>query len=98
MEKTDSTLRHNVEELLLCKCGDVDHQCIIAYDPDEKDPEVFLSIHLVREYNFFKRVGCALRYIFGKRSIYGDFDEILLRPIDAPKLRKVVEYLEKETD
>jgi len=91
-KKTVSTLRPDVQELLTCKCGDVSHQLTIGYNLDEHE-EVYLSIHLVREYNIFKRLWIALKYVFGKRSIYGDFDEIVLSPLDAPKLQKVVDHL-----
>lgn len=96
-KKQVSTIRLDVQELLTCKCGDPSHQCIIGYDKDDDVREVFLSVHLVPEANIFKRVANAFRYLFGRRSIYGDFDEIILSPLDVPKLRKVVEHLENQT-
>lgn len=90
-----STLRPDVQELLTCKCGDPSHQMVIGYDLDEFE-EVYLSVHLVREHNIFKRIWIAMKYVFGLRSIYGDFDEIILSPLDAPKLQKVVDHLNKQ--
>ena len=82
------------KELLLCQCGDPSHQLIIFYDNDTENPNVYVSIHLVPETNFFKRLWRGLKYIFSnKRSIYGDFDEIILRPDDADKLQKAVDLL-----
>lgn len=92
--KSISTLRLDHSDLLVCKCGDISHQCHIGYNND--DGEVYLSVHLVREPNFFKRVAVALRYIFGARSIYGDFDEIVLSPLDADKLQSVVNHLKAQ--
>ena len=44
---------------------------------------------------FFKRLWRGIKYIFSnKRSIYGDFDEIILRPSDAKKLQRAVDLLE----
>lgn len=82
------------KELLLCQCGDPNHQLIIFYDNDIENPAVYVSVHLVPETNFFKRIWRGLKYIFSnKRSIYGDFDEIILRPEDADKLQKAVDLL-----
>lgn len=38
----------------------------------------------------------AIKYIWGARSIYGDFDEIILSPKDAPKFQKAVDYLKSQ--
>lgn len=83
------------EELLLCQCGDPAHQLIMFYDDDVEAPAVYVSVHLSPEPNFFKRLWRGIKYIFfNKRSIYGDFDEIILRPSDAEKLQRVVDLLE----
>lgn len=37
----------------------------------------------------------AVKYVFGKRSIYGDFDEVIIHPNDAERLQKVVDFLKK---
>lgn len=83
------------EELLLCQCSDPEHQLIMFYDDDIEAPAVYVSIHLSPERNFFKRLWNGLKYIFRKkRSIYGDFDEIILRPTDVDKLKKAVDVLD----
>lgn len=83
------------EELLLCQCGDPAHQLIMFYDDDVEAPAVYVSVHLTPEPNFFKRLWRGIKYIFfNKRSIYGDFDEIILRPSDAEKLQRAVDLLE----
>ncbi|MBQ8421525.1 MAG: hypothetical protein IJX11_04605 [Bacteroidales bacterium] len=85
-------MKHDVEDLLMCQCTDPEHMMIIRYFLD--DNEVFVSIHLYRERNIFKRIWTALKFVFrGKKSIYGDFDEIILRPEDADKLQRVVDHL-----
>ena len=90
--KKISTLRPYCQELLTCKCGDISHQLIIGYHLDDPG-EVFLGVHLVREPNIFKRILIAFKYVFGKRCIYGDFDEIVLSDLDAPKLQSAVDHL-----
>lgn len=82
-------------EILLCQCGDPSHQLIFFYDDDDFAPAVYVSVHLSPEPNFFKRLWRGLKYIFSrKRSIYGDFDEIVLRPEDYKKVQKAADLLQ----
>ena len=81
-------------ELMICQCGDPSHQLIIYYDDDVNMPTVYVAVHLSPETNFFKRLWRGIKYVFSnKRSKYGDFDEIILKPEDAYKLEKAVELL-----
>jgi outer membrane protein OmpA-like peptidoglycan-associated protein len=82
------------EEILVCQCGDPSHQLVLGYDNDPDFPCVYVSVHLVPETSFFKRLWIGLKYIFSRqRSIYGDFDEIILKPEDAEKLQEAVNLL-----
>ena len=85
-----------IEELFICQCGDPSHQFIIAADKETTEgPCAFISVHLSREHNIFKRMWYAIKYVFGARSIYGDFDEIIINPNDADRLQKVVDFLKR---
>jgi hypothetical protein len=64
---------------------------IFTYD----DNEVYVSIHLIPEYNIFKRIWNAIKYIFGYKCKYGQFDEFIFDKTDVKKLKKIIEYLEK---
>jgi hypothetical protein len=64
---------------------------IFTYD----DNEVYVSIHLIPEYNIFKRIWNAIKYIFGYKCKYGHFDEFIFDKTDVKKLKKIIEYLEK---
>lgn len=81
------------QELFICACHSVEHQLVISYSTEEKYKEVYCSIHLKPERNIFKRIWHAVKYIFGHRSNYGDFDEFIFKPEDADKLQEVVNYL-----
>ena len=82
-------------ELFVCECGDVSHSMVVSYVDDPEWPDVYLSVHLSYG-NLWERIVTALKYVFSrKKSIYGDFDEIILRPSDADRLQKVVDYLKK---
>ena len=83
------------QELFICSCNNVEHQLIISYFDDEKYPEVYCSVHLNPERNIFKRTWNAIKYVFGHRSKYGDFDEFIFKSEDADKLQTIVDYLHK---
>ena len=62
-----------------CDCHSVEH--ITRFSYYEKDPhEIYLETHLTNYNNFWKRVWVAIKYIFGYRSKYGDFDCMILSP------------------
>ena len=84
----------DIQELFVCRCHDIHHQFVISTVDFDKHPEVYLSVFLYR-HGFFKRLMNGLRYILGHRSALGYFDEVILRPEDAPRLRKVVDMLEE---
>lgn len=84
--------------LLLCDCGRAEHQAILTYWPDEEElPEqlIYVQIHLRAWEGFFRRLWTGLRYAFGHRSRYGDWDEIVLNKATVLELQKFIgEYLE----
>lgn len=92
--KDNNVMERMHEEILLCQCGDPAHQLIMFYDDTPHAPCVYVSVHLAPERNFFKRLWRGIKYIFfNKRSIYGDFDEIILRPQDAEKVQEAADLL-----
>jgi len=72
-------------ELFICDCGDVEHQFIISYDSEDK--EIYISVHLRNYMSFFQRIIIAIKYIFGKKSIYGAFDVVILNKNQIIELR-----------
>jgi hypothetical protein len=77
-------MRH---ELFICDCGDVEHQFILASsDSVNEDDCLYLHIKLNQNAGFFKRLKTAFLYLLGKKSIYGDFDEVIINKATAEKL------------
>jgi len=74
-------------ELFICACYSLEHQMILSYFDDE--PDVYMSVHLCR-LPFFKRLWAAICYVFGKRSAFGAFEEIVLREEDVKRLNDVL--------
>ena len=72
-------------ELFICDCGDVEHQFIISHDTEDK--EIYISVHLTNYMSFFQRIITAIKYIFGKKSVYGAFDVVILNKNQIIELR-----------
>jgi hypothetical protein len=67
--------------LFTCACGSIEHSFVIAAD----DEDMFIEVHL-SPLPLWQRVKNAIGYVFGRRSMYGDFEEILLLPDMAVEL------------
>lgn len=79
-------------ELLTCMCESSEHIAIINMDDDGF---VSLSVFLCK-LPFWQRVLNGLKYIFGYKSKFGDFDEIILTKEDGKKLQKITDILKKQ--
>lgn len=78
-------------DLFICSCANVEHQLVFSYD--EEFDDVFVAVHLKPERNIFKRICAGIKYIFGHRSRYGEFDGFIFQKKDADRLQKVVDFL-----
>lgn len=83
-----------INELFVCQCGSHEHQLIFRYFTEDEDQEVYVTVHLSPG-NWWERLKNGIRYIFGYRSKYGEFDEFIFRREDAERLQGVVNYLKK---
>jgi len=66
-------------QLFVCDCHSLEHQFVVSYFPDEDDFDdwVYVSIHLAPTV-WYKRLWEAVKYVMGKHSRYGAFEEIIL--------------------
>ena len=86
------------QELFVCDCGDVSHQFIVSWYPDDEDWNdlLYVQIHLNQSYSFWKRLWHGIKYVFGHKCRFGSFDEILINSYDAKRLRKILDdFIEK---
>lgn len=82
-------------ETLICQCNSMEHQFSFVWWKDEDlGGEVYMEVHLT-PFSFWQRLKNGIKYIFGYRSMYGDFDDIILRKEDVHKIERVVEFLKK---
>lgn len=67
-----------------CECYSDEHALKFTFDPD--DGELYLSVFLQKR-PFFKRLWAAIKYVFGYKSKYGDFESgTVFKPEDLEKL------------
>ena len=71
-------------------CESVEHQLTFSYF--DSDEEVYCAVHLAKK-PFFERLVRGVKYIFGHRCRYGDFEEFIFKKEDADRLQKVVDKL-----
>lgn len=73
--------------VLVCECGSLEHQLGFWYDKEDDLLYVYPKLHT---YNgFFKRLWIGIKYAFGYKSRFGEFDEILLDKDVREKLLKI---------
>jgi hypothetical protein len=80
------------EDILICDCSSNEHQIVLRHD--KEDNMVYCSVHL-QNHSFFKRLLTAIKYIFGYKSVYGDWEEFIFKPEHINKLKEVIKTLEK---
>ena len=78
-------------ELMVCECNSLEHIVIFQAIEGDVDEEVYLHVHLSQR-SFLQRLLCGIRYIFGYRSRFGDFDEIILNRTKLKELLKSLDY------
>ena len=81
----------NDEEILICACHSTEHQIVIQ--KDEEDRMLYCSIHL-SPMPWYKRIVNGIKYIFGYRCKYGDFDEFIFNEKHIEGLKEMIDFLE----
>lgn len=81
-----------VRDSVSCICENDEHQLIFRYfiNSAEDNETLYCTFHLKPESNFFKRMLIAIKYIFGYRSKYGEFDEVLLDSDKVEELKNIL--------
>lgn len=86
-------MSEQLNELFVCDCGDIEHQLVISQFEDE--PEIYVSVHLVKPFSFWDKLKTAWNYVFGKPCIYGHFDEVIL---DEEKQQRLLNILKTKLE
>jgi hypothetical protein len=72
-------------EKFSCACHSGEHRVEFAYDSDM----LYFTIHLTG-ISFWQRVSHALKYIFGYKCKYGNWDQVLLSDEQVKKLSELI--------
>lgn len=80
-------------ELIRCECSSMEHIVIFSYDADYN--HIILSVHLSPK-PLWQRILWGIRYILGYRSVFGDFDEVLIGREEISRMYKLVEDYSSE--
>jgi len=78
-------------ELFICDCYSPEHQFILMYD--NEDNILYLRTHLITYKSFFKRLIIGIKYAFGYKCRFGQFDEIIINPEDKERLINIINQL-----
>ena len=99
--KLDYQIMRNINDkvgtkatVLICDCSSREHQIIIEHDNEYN--LTYCHIHLVKN-GFWRRLKAGLKYIFGYKCRYGQWDEFILKPEHANQLRELSELLSKHS-
>jgi hypothetical protein len=80
-------------DIILCVCNSDEHQWIIHRWPDER--EVYIHVYLATR-PFWKRLWYGIKYIFGYRCRFGNWDEIVLDSTHANQFQEIANALRGE--
>ena len=83
------------EEILVCACSSVEHQIVIS--KDEEDKIVYCEIHLAK-LPFLKRLWKGIKYIFGYKCVFGNFEEFIFSKDHGDKLIELGNFLKNESE
>lgn len=71
------------EKTFICACHSREHQLAFWKDDDI----VATQVHLTTYRNFWKRLWVGLKYAFGYKCVYGNFDEFIWKEEDLKQLK-----------
>lgn len=80
-------------ELIVCSCGDLEHQIILStYDDDifGADPYIYVSIGLRRDYDFVRRLYVAVKYLFGSVINSAYHTDVILDPANQKHIVNIL--------
>ena len=84
------------ETWIHCDCHDPEHS--IRFTHDKVEHSLSMDIHLTDYPGFLGRLWKGIRYIFGYRCRYGNWDCISINRESAAKISNVVDLFLLETD
>lgn len=78
---------------ILCSCKNSEHLVLLHYDSDDK--MVYMEYHLCT-LPFWKRIIVGIKYIFGFRSKYGEYGELIITEDNYKEFKPIIDFFENE--
>jgi hypothetical protein len=78
-------------DILICDCLSLEHQIVFLYDSE--DNELICEVHLSNYLTWPKRIYHAVKYIFGYRSCYGNFDSTIISSKNKHQFQKALDRI-----
>lgn len=75
-------------KIFVCECYSLEHQVAFWYDEGEK--WLYIQPRLVTHRNLFKRLWVGIRYAFGYKCRFGEWDDIILDDKSQQKLLEMI--------
>lgn len=78
------------DEIIICDCDSVEHQMVLRFDDDMHI--VYVEIHLM-PLAWYKRLWHGIKYIFGYKCCFGDFEEMIISQKHARQIYSLYRFL-----
>ncbi len=74
-------------DFVQCACYTNEHLVKVVYEPEEN--EICIEVHLHTWHSIFRRIWVGLKYVFGYKSRFGQWDTVIVRPGDYKRLADI---------
>lgn len=84
-------------EFFECVCSSDEHtlKATLFTDTENNLTDFYFGIYLCQHKSFFQRLVAAVKYVFGYKSKYGDFDSFILNPKDYDRLSEMIQRAQR---
>ena len=90
--------QNEFDKIVVCGCRYAEHHYVYTkVAPEYGDKYVYISVHL-SNYSFWKRVKLAIKYIFGYKSKYGNYDTFIINKYNIKQFREIVDFVENDNN
>jgi hypothetical protein len=79
------------ELFIICSCHSFEHQVIFWRWDDP--PTLYANFHLRTDKNFFRRLCAGLKYAFGHKCRFGNWDEFIF---EEKQLKQLKDFLNEQ--
>ena len=79
---------------ILCNCKDSEHMIVLHYmDDEEFGKEIYMEYHLPL-LPFWSRLLLSIKYLFGFRSKYGAYGELIITKHNYKEFKPIIDFFE----